>query len=82
MNPWYFEASFPITLLSAAGSVIAQTTGQAQTDWMQSGVYIPFTATLTFTKPASGTTGTLLFKNDNPSGDPSKDIEFRVPVKF
>jgi hypothetical protein len=82
MNPWYFEASFPIKLLSATGSVLAQTHGQAQTDWMQSGVYIPFTATLTFVKPTGSTTGTLVLENDNPSGDPSKHREFRIPVKF
>lgn len=82
INPWYFEASFPIKLLSATGSVLAQTHGDAQTDWMQSGVYIPFTATLTFIKPTGSTTGTLVLMNDNPSGDPSKDREFRIPVKF
>lgn len=77
---FYFEAVFPVKLLDANGTVIAQGQAQAQGSWMTTD-YVPFTATLTFTKPATDT-GTLVLKNDNPSGDPSKDKELDIPVRF
>jgi hypothetical protein len=43
--------------------------------------YVPFTATLTFTAPATHT-GTLILTNDNPSGDPKKQKELDIPVEF
>ena len=30
---WFFEATFPVTLLDANGNVIASTTARAATDW-------------------------------------------------
>lgn len=77
---WYFEASAPVQLLDANGTVIAQGHLTAQGDWMTA-EFVPFTATLTFTKPATPT-GTLVLKNDNPSGDPSRQKELDIPVKF
>ena len=78
---WYFEASFPIELKDASGAVIAQGHGQAQGDWMTTD-FVPFTATLTFVQPAPGTVGTLILKNDNPSGDPANQKELDIPVQF
>lgn len=77
---WYFEASFPVRLEDANGAVMAQTPAQAQGDWMTS-EFVPFKATLTFAKVTTPT-GVLILKNDNPSGDPLKDKELRIPVKF
>ena len=42
---------------------------------------LPFTAQLEFSAPTTAT-GTLILKNDNPSGDPAKDKQLTVPVKF
>ena len=78
---WYFEAVFPITLKDATGTVIAQGQGQAQSDWTTTD-FVPFTATLTFPAQPAGSTGTLVLKNDNPSGDPAKQKELDIPVKF
>ncbi len=77
---WYFEASFPATLLDANGKILAQVPAQATADWMTTD-YVPFSATLTFTKPTTAT-GTLILKNDNPSGDPIRDKSMSFPVKF
>jgi hypothetical protein len=77
---WYFEASAPVELRDANGKVIAQGHVTAQGDWMTED-YVPFTATLTFTKPSTGT-GTLVLKNDNPSGLPEHQKELDIPVKF
>ncbi|HWB33841.1 MAG TPA: Gmad2 immunoglobulin-like domain-containing protein [Candidatus Paceibacterota bacterium] len=78
---WYFEASFPIELKDANGAVIAQMPGQAQSDWMTQD-FVPFAASLTFPAQPAGSHGTLILKNDNPSGDASKQKEVDIPVVF
>jgi hypothetical protein len=78
---WYFEASAPIELLDSKGNVIAQGHIDAQSDWMTEN-FVPFKATLTFPKQPKGSVGTLVLKNDNPSGDPSRGFELDIPVKF
>ena len=78
---WYFEASFPVILQDSSGKVLAQVPAQAQSDWMTTS-FVPFSAKLSFIKPVYATSGVLIFKNDNPSGDPSRDKEVRVPVRF
>ena len=82
---WYFEASFPVKLLDAAGAVIAQTPAQAHPpaggDWMTTD-FVPFSATLTFPAQPPGSRGMLVLHNDNPSGDPAHDRELDIPVVF
>ena len=78
---WFFEASAPVSLADASGTTIATGHLTAQGDWMTTN-YVPFTATLTFTKPATRTVGTLIFKNDNPSGDPTNDKVLEIPVRL
>jgi hypothetical protein len=78
---FYSEAVFPVYLTDANGNTIAQGQAHAQGDWMTTD-FVPFTATLTFTKPASGSRGTLILHNDNPSGDPARDKAFSIPVTF
>ncbi|OGC88835.1 hypothetical protein A2419_03625 [Candidatus Adlerbacteria bacterium RIFOXYC1_FULL_48_26] len=78
---WYFEASAPIELRDANGNVIAQSHVDAQGDWMTED-FVPFKVTLTFPKQPAGSTGTLVLHNDNPSGDPERQKELIVPVKF
>ncbi len=79
-GPWYFEASFPVTLLDANGNIVAQSTAEAQGDWMTTAM-VPFIASLTFTTPASST-GTLVLEKDNPSGEPQNAGSMSVPVQF
>jgi hypothetical protein len=78
---WYFEASAPVELRDAKGKVIAQGHIEAQSDWMTED-FVPFKATLTFAKQPAGSTGTLVLQNDNPSGDPARQKELLIPVKF
>ncbi len=77
---WYFEASFPISLVDASGTVVASGIGKAQGDWMTT-EYVPFTATLTWTK-AVATSGILILKRDNPSGLKENDASVAIPVRF
>lgn len=78
---WYFEASFPIQIKNASGTVIAQNPGQAQGDWMTTD-FVPFSAALTYPAEPSGSHGTAVLKNDNPSGDPAKQKEVDIPIIF
>jgi hypothetical protein len=77
---WYFEASFPVLLLDGQGDTLAAAPARAQGEWMTENP-VPFEATLTFSPPPSGW-GTLVLKKDNPSGDPARDDELRIPVRF
>lgn len=78
---WYFEASAPYELRNGVGTVISQGHIDAQGDWMTE-EFVPFKATIQFTKQKAGTTGKLVLRNDNPSGDPARDRVLEIPVKF
>ena len=77
---WYFEATFPVTLLDARGTVLARSYATAQGEWMTSD-FVPFTSTLTFPTPTTAD-GTLVLDAANASGDPARAQSVRVPVKF
>jgi hypothetical protein len=77
---WFFEASFPVSIEDDNGQVLASGAAQAQSDWMTED-FVSFKAELNFTQPAS-TTGTLILKNDNPSGLPENEEEVSIPLKF
>lgn len=79
LGTWYFEGSFPIELHGDDG-IIAQTVAQAKGDWMTE-EFVPFEATLVFDKPDTET-GAMLFRKDNPSGDPEKDAVEVFSVRF
>lgn len=82
---WYFEASFPIILTDGDGLIIAQGVAQAKSDWMTT-EFVPFESTIEFTKPANaaafGNRASLILKNDNPSGDPVRDMAAEIQVLF
>lgn len=80
LGNWYFEASFPVELLDGNGKSLMIKPAQAQSDWMTT-AFVPFTVTLSFSAPTTAT-GTLVFRNDNPSGLPENQKEFRIPVRF
>ena len=78
---WYFEGSFPVTLTNWDGEIIAQGVAQAQGEWMTPN-FVPFTATLNFTKPSYGQNGFLILKKDNPSDLRQFDDLLEIPVSF
>jgi len=77
---WYFEASAPVELKDSSGTVIAHGVIEAQGEWMTTS-FVPFKGVLTFSAPITPT-GTLILKNDNPSGDPKKQKILEIPVRF
>lgn len=84
---WYFEATFPIMVVDWDGRIIGEGHAQAKGDWMTS-EFVPFEATIAFSKPNDIKPGTysekgaIIFKKDNPSGDPRRDAALEVPVVF
>jgi Immunoglobulin-like domain of bacterial spore germination len=84
---WYFEASFPVVLTNWDGLIIAEGPATAQGDWMTS-EFVPFTASLTYINPYTAgdpdfmKRGTLILKNDNPSGLSENDRAIEIPVRF
>jgi hypothetical protein len=79
---WYFEASFPVELIDSNNKLVANGIAQAQGDWMTTN-FVPFKTTLTFLTPDMyDMNATLVFKKDNPSGEPQNDDQMRFPVRF
>lgn len=80
---WFFEASFPVILVSWDGLIIAQGFAQAKSDWMTTD-FVPFEATLTFDadKNAYSNRGVLILQKDNPSGLPEHDDALEIPIVF
>jgi hypothetical protein len=79
-GPWYFEGSFPVRLETSLGEVLAEVPAPAQGEWMTEGE-VPFELNLVFST-TTATSGVLIFSNDNPSGMPELQREYRVPVLF
>jgi hypothetical protein len=78
---WYFEATFPITLLDATGKIIAQHYAEAEQDWMTTD-FVPYSGSLTYDSPPEGTKGTLILHRSNASDLPEYDDEYHIPVMF
>jgi hypothetical protein len=77
---WFFEASFPVQVVDGDGTVIGGGQAKAQTDWMTTSS-VPFVAVASFTAPRYAT-GTVVLWKDNPSGLPTNNASFTVPVRF
>lgn len=82
---WYFEASFPIVVVDWDGKIIGTGHAQANGDWMTT-EFVPFTATVTFDKPANvgpqSIRGSIILKNDNESGQASTSKSIEIPILF
>jgi hypothetical protein len=77
---WFFEGSFPVSLLGDDGSVLGYAALKALGNW-QTADFVNFSGTLSFKLP-KGTTGKLIFSKDNLSGLPENSKQFIIPVKF
>lgn len=75
---WYFEASFPIQVRDAQGTVIARTHATAQSDWMTTEL-VAFTATVHIEGGYKGPADLILLR-DNPSGLPENDDSTTIPI--
>lgn len=77
---WSFEASFPVRLTDADGTVLAEAVAQIEGDWMTEEM-VPFSVTVTFDAPP-GRHGFLILVKENPSGLPEHDDSLSIPITF
>ncbi len=80
---WFFEASFPISIVNWDGLIIGEGIATAQSDWMTED-FVPFTANITYTidPQTPYNRGAIILKKDNPSGLPEHDAAIEIPVTF
>lgn len=79
-GPWYFEATFPVTITDAEHRSLGKHYVTATKDWMSESL-VPFEATLEFMPPKTAT-GYLVFENSNPSGLDEHRKTFEMPIVF
>jgi hypothetical protein len=79
---WYFEASFPISVLDAEGNIIGQGYAQAEDEWMTEEFVYFESIPIEFEVQPAGSTGTVVLHKDNPSGLPEYDDELRIHIIF
>lgn len=75
---WFFEGDFPVEVINERGDVLATHYVQAVGDWMTKD-FVPFKGEIKFIVREEGK-GYLILRRNNPSGEPSFDKEFRVPI--
>lgn len=80
---WFFEGSFPVTLVNWDGLIIAEGYVTAQGEWMTT-EFVPFEGIITFTAPDTSVSnkGWLILKKDNPSNDPRLDDALEVEIHY
>lgn len=77
---WFFEAVFPAIIFDGSGRELGRGQMRAEGDWMTEN-FVPFSGTIDFS-PSLTATGTLVLRNDNPSGLPEKEKKVEIPVRF
>lgn len=77
---WFFEASFPVTIVDANGVKLYEGSIQATDDWMTQ-AFVPFKQSVTYTAPTADT-GKIIFMKSNPSDLPENNESYEMPVTF
>ena len=78
---WFFEASFPISIVNWDGLIIGQGVATAKGDWMTED-FVPFEANIGFDKVTYKNNGAIILQKDNPSGLPENDDALEIPIFF
>ena len=76
---WFFEASFPIEVVSPSGDIIAGSFATAQGEWMTK-EFVPFMSEWIDLPSAYTGPATLIIRKDNPSGLPEHDASISFPI--
>lgn len=75
---WFFEASFPVKLMTLEGMVLADTSIMTASEWMTEN-FVPFEAQIDFSVEQE-TRAKLILEKDNPSGLPENDDQLIIPL--
>jgi len=76
---WFFEASFPIEVVSMDGQILAGSIATAEGDWMTEG-FVSFKSEIIDLPSAYIGPATLILRKDNPSGLPENDAAILIPI--
>lgn len=77
-GPWYFEASFPVQVVSNGGTILLDTFAEAQGDWMTE-EFVAFSKEITVPEGYTGDAWLVLHR-DNASGLPENDKSVSIPI--
>jgi hypothetical protein len=75
---WFFEASFPVTVLDKDGNVLAQSYAMTADDWMTN-EFVDFRGEVSAPEWYIGP-ATMILSKDNPSGLPEHDAHISFPI--
>ncbi len=80
---WFFEGSFPVSIVNWDGLIVGEGVATAQGEWMTED-FVPFTASIAYTidQETPYNRGAIILRKDNPSGLPENDDSMEVPVMF
>lgn len=77
---WFFEASFPVSIVDAEGKILGEYYVEAQDEWMTED-FVEYEGVLQFSTPTTEK-GMLYLHRDNPSGLPENEDVLIIPVRF
>jgi len=80
VGSWYFEGEIPAILYNAQSEEIIRGNAKANGDWMTDQL-VPFELTLEYDQPVTST-GTLILRKNNPSGQDALNQSIEIPIKF
>ncbi len=76
---WFFEATFPIEIVSPNGAIIGGSFATAEGDWMTT-EFVSFKSEIIDLPSAYIGPATLILRKDNPSGLPENDAFVSIPI--
>jgi hypothetical protein len=79
-GPWFFEGSFPMTLVAEDGRELAASFVTARGEWMVED-FVPFEGELAF-RVDQPTQAVLMLRRDNPSDLPEHDASARFELEL
>lgn len=82
---WFSEGVFPVAVYDSNDKLLGQAQAsfkpKSATDTWMTTNFVDFSGSVTFSQPTTAS-GYILFKKDNPSGNPAMDESFKLVVKF
>lgn len=82
---WFFEGSFPVEIYDSnnklLGSSVVNFNPKSATDTWMTENFVDFEGEIKFSQSTTAS-GYLLFKKDNPSGNPELDESMKLMIKF
>jgi hypothetical protein len=76
---WFFEGSFPVSIIDANGKVLGSGVASAEGEWMTE-EFVPYTTKIEIKEKSATKQGAIILSRDNPAGGPESFLT--IPVTF